>query len=421
MKKRNKIFALSAVAVLIIASIVGVAFLNGKTQAKAFTNVSSIRLQVYGNANEDDTIDERDRDYIEGVIKGTNNETEFSDANYDGIVDSSDIDAVKRIINDEDTTIFYVNCDSNVASVHVPIETIVVAYSNNAEAIRVLKASDLVVGVDDNIIKYPVYFPEFQNRTNVGSRFSFDVEKILALDPDIVFTGTSAYYTPDLETKLAANGTEIDVVRLPTWEYNLIGASILTLGYILDREDLAYDYVKWHDGIVSNITTVVSGISANDKKNVFVDRPGSTTVAAGSGYAEVLEMGGGINIGKDLSGGFYPKVDTEWVIEQDPEYIVGISWSGSYESNNQSLLSSHYDEIVNNYRVTTAVTKGNVHIMHYDIMLGPSYVVGVSYIAKWLYPDLFVDLDPESIHQEYIDKFCGGLEYDVSEQGAFVL
>lgn len=421
MEKRKMIFALSAVAIILVVSVVGVVLLNGKAQAKTYTNVSSIRLQMYGNANEDDTIDERDQDYIEGVIKGSNNETEFSDANYDGIVDSSDVDAVKRIINDEDTTIYYVNCDSNVASVHVPIETIVVAYSNNAEAIRVLKASDMVVGVDDNIAKYPVYFPEFQNRTNVGSRFSFDVEKILTLDPDIVFTGTSTYYTPDLETKLAANGTDIDVVRLPTWEYNLIGASILTLGYILDREDLAYDYVKWHDGIVTNITAIVNGISASERIDVFVDRPGSTTVAAGSGYAEVMEMGGAVNIGKDLSGGFYPKVDTEWVIEQNPDYVIGISFSGSYESSNQSLLSTRYDEIINNYRVTTAVTDGNVHIMHYDIMLGPSYVVGVSYIAKWLYPDLFADLDPAALHQEYIDKFCGGLEYDVSKQGAFVL
>jgi hypothetical protein len=28
-------------------------------------------------------------------------------------------------------------------------------------------------------------------------------------------------------------------------------------------------------------------------------------------------------------------------------------------------------------------------------------------MAKWFYPDEFEDLDLQSIHQEYVDKFCG--------------
>ena len=40
-------------------------------------------------------------------------------------------------------------------------------------------------------------------------------------------------------------------------------------------------------------------------------------------------------------------------------------------------------------------------------------------MAKWFYPELFEDLNPEEIHQEYIDDFCG-IDYDVSEHGVFV-
>jgi len=39
--------------------------------------------------------------------------------------------------------------------------------------------------------------------------------------------------------------------------------------------------------------------------------------------------------------------------------------------------------------------------------------------AKWLYPDLFGDLDPEQVHQEYIDRFQN-VDYDLKEHGAFV-
>jgi iron complex transport system substrate-binding protein len=408
------------VAIIILASAVGVGLTMKDSQSETYSNVSSIKLQIFGNANEDDVIDQRDIDYVNGVIDGSMNETDFCDANNDGAIDSDDIDIIKKIINDEAVTLYYVNCDSNIASVNMPVKTIVVAYSNNAEVVRLLNASDMVIGVDDNILKYPKYFPEFQNRTSVGSRFSFDIEEILSLNPDIVFTGTSNWYTAGLEDKLAANGTDISVVRLPTWEYNLVSSTILTMGYILDQEETAYEYITWEANILSEITTAVENMTSDEKVNVFVDRPGSTTVGTGSGYAEILEMAGGINLAKGLTG-TYPIVDVEWVLEQEPEYIIGISFSGSYESNNMSLLTTRYDAIVSNYGLTTAVIDDNIHVLHYDIMLGPSYVVGVSYIAKWLYPTLFSDIDPESIHQEFIDRFCGGLDFDVSEEGVFVL
>ncbi len=40
-------------------------------------------------------------------------------------------------------------------------------------------------------------------------------------------------------------------------------------------------------------------------------------------------------------------------------------------------------------------------------------------MAKWLYPDLFEDLDPEAFHQEYLTEYQR-LDYDLSEHGVFV-
>ena len=37
-------------------------------------------------------------------------------------------------------------------------------------------------------------------------------------------------------------------------------------------------------------------------------------------------------------------------------------------------------------------------------------------MAKWFYPDEFEDLDLQSIHQEYVDKFCG-IYLDVTKHG----
>jgi len=41
------------------------------------------------------------------------------------------------------------------------------------------------------------------------------------------------------------------------------------------------------------------------------------------------------------------------------------------------------------------------------------------YMAKWFYPDIFGDLDPQAVHQECIDTFQG-IDFDVSEHGVFM-
>jgi len=42
---------------------------------------SDFTLEIFGNANMDDTIDELHIEYVQGIIDGTDDETELSDAN----------------------------------------------------------------------------------------------------------------------------------------------------------------------------------------------------------------------------------------------------------------------------------------------------------------------------------------------------
>jgi iron complex transport system substrate-binding protein len=60
---------------------------------------SDYTLKIFGNANMDDTIDQKDVAYVESVIKGSNPATNLSDANYDGRIDDKDIDQIRNIIN----------------------------------------------------------------------------------------------------------------------------------------------------------------------------------------------------------------------------------------------------------------------------------------------------------------------------------
>ena len=67
-----------------------------------------------------------------------------------------------------------------------------------------------------------------------------------------------------------------------------------------------------------------------------------------------------------------------------------------------------------------AVKNDRVYATHAILIYapGPGYQIGVAYLAKLFYPELFGDLDPMAMHQEYIDRFQG-IDYDVSDQGVF--
>ena len=407
------------VAVILITTIAGALILTNKNNVKSYSNVSSVRLLICGNANEDDTIDERDVNFIQSVIDGSQAKSNLTDANADGLINQADIDQVRAIINHEETKIFYVDIDGVTCSVHYPVKTIAAIYTKYADVVRVLNATERIVAVDDSILTYKSYFPELQNLPSVGNRFTPNVETILKVDPDVYFTGTRSSYDSGLEQKLAANGTNIDVVRLPSWEYGKTTQGVLTLGYILGQESKAYNYITWFDSIVDKIEDKVASINTADKTTCLLDSIGNKARSTGSGDMEISEMAGANNIGSGLNGGIYPVYDVEWVIEENPDVIVSLITAG-YNAND-TALTARLGIMDSQFSVTDAVKNGNVHIMAFDIANGVNLPIALCYYAKWFYPELFSDLNPQEVHQYFIDTFLTGVDIDVVEHGGFAL
>jgi iron complex transport system substrate-binding protein len=54
-----------------------------------------------------------------------------------------------------------------------------------------------------------------------------------------------------------------------------------------------------------------------------------------------------------------------------------------------------------------SVKSGKVYMLSSDIYTSPRAVVGIAYMAKWLHPELFQDVDPEAINKEFLEKFHG--------------
>jgi iron complex transport system substrate-binding protein len=389
-------------------------------------SAAAFTLDVFGNANMDDTIDADDITYLQGIINKTNKETELADANYDGKIDQQDVSAVEEIIQGVETKLVLLDSAGKVVLIKTPVKRIIPVNRNAAEALRTIKTSDEIVAVSDSALNDRSYFPEFQKVVSVGSGKMPDFEKILTENPDlVVYYGTQ--WTGDYETindTLKKANPDISVIGLDCFKPETYVEDIMKLGYIVGRVKEAEEFTDWYNDKIDEIENVVKDIPDEAKPRVYEGGRSDfyQTGGVGSSSNNVTVMAGGKNIFADTTGD--ATVDPESLVKRDPQFIVWkISNIGGYSlaKDNTTKFKEKQDEVMGRSELSnvSAVKNGNVYIQSADVFFGGRYFLSIIYLAKWLHPDLFKDLDPEAIHQEYLTRFQG-LDYDLSKQGAFV-
>ncbi|HOI21634.1 MAG TPA: ABC transporter substrate-binding protein, partial [Methanothrix soehngenii] len=89
-------------------------------------------LHIYGNANMDGTIDEKDIEYLQEIIAGSVNASPMADADFDGKVDENDISQVEMIINDSQENITILDGNGKPVTVRLPVERAIVEHLDNS-------------------------------------------------------------------------------------------------------------------------------------------------------------------------------------------------------------------------------------------------------------------------------------------------
>ena len=382
---------------------------------------SDYTLGVFGNANEDDTINMQDVTYTELIILEYRDETELSDAKYDGKINMQDVTQIELVILGKEKELTLLDTAERIVTVNKPIMSIVGGPFGILRSFGI-ELTDIVVGTYSQV-DLDVY-PELSDELlDVGSGWTPDLEKILGLNPDVVFVhppGGPFDTTPTL-TKLESAGITVLCFKCQTPEIHR--EEVEKLGYLFDRRDEAEVYLNWRENILNSIKETVDTIPEEDRVNVYFESYMPYTTYPRYGY---LTEAGGVDIFAGEPGG---SVNAEAVIDRNPDVILKVAYPGggyTLDADDTADLKALRDEIMSRSELqgVKAVEDKRVYVITSYLLLYLPHCNHIEcfqleYQAKWLHPELFEDLDPQAIHQEYLTEFQG-LDIDLDEKGVFV-
>jgi iron complex transport system substrate-binding protein len=378
-------------------------------------------LEILGNANMDDTIDEEDIEYVQGIISGKKEATELADANYDGEITDEDVAQIELIIDGDEEELAIVDSAGRIVTVEKPIERVVTLFLHPVETLRALNVpvEETIVGLgytDD------VFYPELCDVQNVGC-FEPSIEEILALHPDVVILH-AAFGNRFDKVQEVCDEAGITVIHLNLNQPGNYTDEVKKLGYLFGKIDEAEALIDFRENILSSIQETAANIPEDEKPAVYYEF--SNAYNSLGGEHSYIDFTGGYDIFNGASG----SVNPEEVVAQNPDIIVKLvsySEAGGYQldADDAAGLEAIRDELMNRPELqnVNAVKTGNVYIITTEISSTYSNscrsFLQVAYNAKWFHPDLFEDLDPQAIHQEYLSRFQG-LDIDLDEKGVFV-
>jgi len=394
-----------------------------------------IRLDIFGNANMDDTIDEDDIAYLKDIINGTVPSTRLADANYDLVVDEADIVQIDQIIKGEEKNLTFVDLFGDAETVKKPANHVAALGYMGPQLLR-------LIGVDEKMLpvvgasksKYPAFWGDISSYHAVGSSPDVDYEYLISIKPDAV--------QPNLEmmNNLNEEGRKnkkefrdrlpgIPLICLNAREPENISRSILIYGYIFDKEEQAKKFALWHDGIYEKIKKISEQIPEEEKPKILFNshKLGYAYTAGGSRYGQTVKLAGGRNLIDDVVKSDSPlygrtniEVEAEWVIKSNPEYIItsylDTNSSAGFETDDVSGAQGTINMIQGTKELAKVDAIKNDRVYYIDNYLvggGGLNLVGAAFLGKLWHPDEFKDIDPEEILQEYMAFY--GSNFDSKE------
>ena len=300
---------IAVVAIVVIAVIAVAAFVvlgNGGNSPEQSDNGARVgetikessfpdtdsRLWVYGNANEDDKIDDNDVTALEKMVSGSLAKTQLADANADGKIDNNDVDYLKKIINAKSSTqmdVYYIDNYFKIAQVSWPVKTIATSYCSGLYTAEVTGLTPKLGMVDSTISTYWAKLNSYAAAApSFGDTETPNYELMIENKIDVYVPGYCDA-NADAESPAKLNPAGIDVMFMNTCDNSgvdyaneYIDRSIVMFGFLLQGDmDLTYEWLDWHDKLLKTVESAASKLTDAEKGALIMSRNSPSYIDTG--------------------------------------------------------------------------------------------------------------------------------------------
>lgn len=248
-----------------------------------------------------------------------------------------------------------------------PVERVISLAPSITESIFAVGAGDKLVGVTT----YCDYPETAKTIEKIGDTQTPNLERIVALKPDVVFVSTASQLEAFMKT-LEEQGIAVYVINASSLKDVL--QNLRDLGALLGTDSRAAYFANELDKRAAAVDAKVQGM---DRPRVFVQisRSPLFTVGRTSFVTEIVERAGGISVTRDVEKAF-PEFSRETAMASDPDVMI-LSDSEDNPSPNDAFKNSK------------AVKNGRVYRIDPDIISrpGPRLVDALEEIARYLNPE----------------------------------
>lgn len=316
-------------------------------------------------------------------------------------------------------TVTVTDAVNRTVSFELPLTRIVTINTASAIILRALGVDlpKTVVGMTTYMTDNIRFWPGLEGKPDFKfTQLSY--ERLAELNPDLIILYKNSYLTAD-ENKLRS--LNIPFLYMDCNDVRTLDRDIRQLARLFGKLDRAEALITWYGRYQALIMERIKKIPLNERPTVFYYSFVHSNLAKGiystknkqsSGHA-LIERAGGLSLSADLAEESL-KVSGEWLLERQPQVIIGDVVSRGLSGYNADVKSARagmkglWDTLAADSTLsrTPAIRSGRVLLISQDLKEGPGAVIGMAVIAKFLFPERFRDLDPMAMLEEYHETWC---------------
>ncbi|MDD2421463.1 MAG: ABC transporter substrate-binding protein [Heliobacteriaceae bacterium] len=245
-----------------------------------------------------------------------------------------------------------------------------------------------------------VFAPHLANQPRIQeSRTDPNIEELIKLEPDVVFT-------MDKQMATTVANANLNAVFLSWTEPEDVKQTISLVGKVLNKKDLADEYIKYFDATLAKIGQVVAAIPEAKKPRVLYAN--MATMTAPHEISDWwIETAGGKSVAKADRAGQQLQFSVEQLLKWDPEIII-VSTPQEVQLVNEDPRFQKITAVVNKKVYPTPM---GAHVWAHRTAEQP---LSLMWAAKTFHPEIFNNLDLEQEMTRHYQQFYG---YTVDKTG----